>query len=232
MDAPAVSVLVPTRGRPEWLARANESLRESATCPVEFVIGVDTDDETMDRYEVEADEVIVRFDERHGYRHLYRYYNRLAEIARAPWLFLWNDDTVMETPCWTQILDAAIAEHGDQVVFNPTGNMGRFDDQVFFPIFPASYVEVTGHVSLSPHVDTWIQEVVRPLGRLIPIDLYVNHQRPDLAGDVAVDATFLEGREGFAHDVLWGVEQTQVRAAERERLRQAGWTELPGWSQR
>ena len=93
-----ISVLVPSRERPELLARSLDSLGEG---DLEVLVRVDEDDPRLEGYSRFPGLIV---GPRHGYRRLNHYYNELAERARGDWLLLWNDDSFMETPDWIDIV--------------------------------------------------------------------------------------------------------------------------------
>lgn len=96
---PDISILVPTRGRPEKITRLLDSLGEHAN--VEVIVGCDDDDPTMEATPVYRN---VRFI--HGPRHdtLGALFNTLAAEAKGDWLMAMGDDYVMETENWAEIL--------------------------------------------------------------------------------------------------------------------------------
>lgn len=169
-----VSVLCPSRGRPAALAESVASLIDTATLPeyVEVLVRVDDDDQPYPR----PPRCRFRSGPRYGYAGLHRYYNELAEMATGTWLLVWNDDARMCSPGW----DVRIADLGPCVA-SPTTNHGT--GAVIFPAVPAEWVRQVGHVSLSPHNDSWWEYVGRELGvlRYLP-DVVVRHERADLTG--------------------------------------------------
>jgi glycosyltransferase involved in cell wall biosynthesis len=170
-----ISVLVPSRERPELLARSIASLGEG---DIEVLVRVDDDDPRLDEYR-EFPGLIV--GPHHGYPGLHHYYNELAERARGDWLFLWNDDGIMETPNW---IDIVRAFDGKLVVLNPTTNHNNWEiDMNVFPIVPRKMVELMGHFSLSNHNDSWMEFVGRDAGIQVRVPISIHHDRADLTGN-------------------------------------------------
>lgn len=189
-----VSVLLPTRKRPEALARSVASLRDNATGPVEIIVAVDPDDHQTPR---DVDFVLLA-EERYGYGQLHRYYEQLAKAAKGKWLFVWNDDAIMETAGWDRII---AAQPLDRVLKPGTNHDERLNP---FPVVPAWMPEVTGRFSMSPHNDTWWEEVNRSLRGDIgtPIDVTVRHERADMTGaapDEVYNERVLEGDAFYAN---------------------------------
>lgn len=113
-----VSVLVPTRQRPDRL-RAMIASFEETTCgvedSVELIFRVDEDDTSpLDvlsayvRYKVIGRVVVgPRYN---GYASLPQFFNEMADVATGDILFLGNDDMLFKTPGWsTEVLKTANA---------------------------------------------------------------------------------------------------------------------------
>lgn len=217
-----ISVLVPSRGRPEGLTDAVESLFNLAADPlqVEVIIGIDGDDlPTIDRVEQlvvqRPGHVIAKgFPERLGYSGMHQYYNGLAAEARGDWLVLFNDDATMTTHLWDDRLRELSK---DVLVADLQSNLSPQ-----FACFPAMRRELhkaLGYFSAdSPHVDSFIDQVALALGVKGTVDIFVKHDRPDLAGKPP-DLTFIEGRAGLDHEGYFSEAFQAVIAADIERVR-------------
>jgi hypothetical protein len=170
-----ISVLVPSRERPDVLRNSIESLGEG---DFEVLVRVDDDDPRLDAYaEIPG---VVRGTP-HGYGGLHHYYDELAERARGDWLFLWNDDCIMETRDW---IDVVRSFDGKMAVLNPRTNHENWDiDMNVFPIFPRKMFELMGHFSLSPHNDSWVEFVARDAGIMFRVPISILHDRADLTGN-------------------------------------------------
>ena len=101
-----ITVLLPTRGRPELLEKSIKSLMDKATNPadIEIMLGLDEDDtatteyikETIAPYLQELGvEARANIFKPLGYENLHTYVNTLAGAATGEWLFFWNDDGLM-----------------------------------------------------------------------------------------------------------------------------------------
>lgn len=120
-----------------------------------------------------------------GYERMHLMYDQLAARATGSWLLLWNDDALMLTGCW----DDVVAEHDVDCILNPSTNHGP--SLTPFPVVPAWMPKRLGHFSLNRHCDSWWEEIGRRLGRLVPIPVEVLHDRADMTGGNH-DATFSE----------------------------------------
>ena len=171
-----ISVLVPSRQRPEPLARSIESLGEG---DFETLVRVDDDDPRLEDYLALPDVEVVVVPH-HGYAALQHYYNELAHRARGDWLFLWNDDCLMQSDDW---LDVVRSYDGKMAVLNPNTNHDNWEiDMNVFPIFPRRMFELMGHVSLNLHNDSWIEFVARDAGIMVRVPIMILHDRADLTG--------------------------------------------------
>jgi hypothetical protein len=175
-----ISVMLPTRGRPELLRGSVMSLVDNAAHPetVEILVAIDPDD-AWPPWDIPGMRVWTA-PERYGYRRLEEYYNALAEQATGDWLFLWNDDAVMRTSAW----DNVIAGHKPALLWPSVLN--GYPHCNAFPIWPRVWTQVLGHVSLGAYSDSWMQWVGEQLDVEVPTPLLLEHRTPD-------DLTFREG---------------------------------------
>ncbi len=204
--SPVISVLLPTRGRTDVLKHSLLSLIEnSANCrQVEYLLAFDNDDlESVEWFQNNIAEHIDRAGslytclgfEPQGYENLHQYVNQLAKSAAGRWLFFWNDDAVMSTAGWDQI----IADHDDFAVLRVLTH-----DQhpyAIFPIVPREWFEILGYLSQHQLSDAWISHIgyMMDIVKTIPVD--VLHDRYDLTGNNQ-DQTFKNRRvfEGNVND--------------------------------
>jgi GT2 family glycosyltransferase len=166
-----ISVLLPTRNRPELLAHSISSLLDLAERPedIEFLLAVDPDAPAeLPRGQGQ----VWTAPERYGLDGLHKYYNHLATLATGTWLMIWNDDAVMTTAGW----DALVMKHAPDWVLWPDDNCQPHCND--FPIWPRSWAEFFGYVSLSSRVDTWVQEIGDLLHRQIRVNIYIRHETP------------------------------------------------------
>lgn len=210
-----ISVLIPSRHRPAGLAAATASLAESASGgprAVEYLIAADPDDPDTAR--------IAHFTapERWGYNQLHLYWNELARLASGEWLMLWNDDTLMRTRGWDQIIES----HRPAILWP---RLNHLPDGLQFPAWPRSWAGTLGYVSPCMHPDTYLQALGNHLGRLDHIPVEVFHDRPDVTG-AAEDDTYRQGRKLLGPSgMIPGFDQNgeirAVVAADAQRLRDA-----------
>jgi len=206
-NKPAISMLLPTRGRTQSLRTALVSLAELADDPhsIEMLLAFDDDDTaSYDWFSAniapDLDRMGVRYTamgfERLGYLRLNEYLNELAQSAQGDWLLFWGDDAVMRSAGW----DSRIHEHTGsfRVLRMPTHNGHPY---AIFPIVPRQWFDLFGY--LSPHqlTDTWCSYIGYMLDIMQDIDVDVLHDRADLTGNNN-DETFANRPmlEGNPHD--------------------------------
>ncbi|MFB4265322.1 glycosyltransferase family 2 protein [Nonomuraea sp. GTA35] len=188
---PDISVLLPSRGRPQALHESVASLRTLTDKPrrVEVLVAADPDDHDTIAAAEAIDATVWVAPRRYGYAHLHRYVNALAELASGDWLLLWNDDARMLTTGWDS--RTVEAPHG---VLWPAHNGSPYLN--VFPIVHARLVAMWGHFSLSPHCDSWVQDIADAAGIHHHIDVAVLHDRYDLTGGHN-DQTYREAKAGY-----------------------------------
>lgn len=205
-----ISVLLPVRGRPEPMEQCLHTLIDRAKNPerVEVLIAFDDDDVKTIEYFVDniapyLDDMNVRYTamqfKRLGYIRLNEYLNELARHSQGAWMFFWNDDAVMTTADWDQII---MEQDGKFALLRTETN--HTHPYAIFPIVPRKWVEITGH--LSPHQinDAWVSQVAWMLDCMITIPIMIHHERYDLTGkngdEVYKNRPMLEGNPDNPRD--------------------------------
>lgn len=215
-----ISVLLPSRGRPASLVKSIESLVNTASDPhgLQVLIGYDTDDEETVKAALmhrALDIRAVRFPQRFGYHQLHRYVNVLAERAVGEWLLLWNDDASMTTENWDSVLTSY---DFTQPLVLSLSSTGYGHALCCFPAVSRSLYERLGHLSFSPHIDTWLQDIGRATGCIRDIPVHVHHDRADLTGGHQ-DQTRAESLTGYRKDEFYGEEMQALLRTDIERVR-------------
>ena len=184
-----ISVLLPTRGRTQALDTSISSLIDCCDDinDIEFRIGFDHDDTVGKDYFVEH--ICPRLDQqsitytalefdRLGYEKLNVYYNLLARDAESDWLFVWNDDAIMETPGW----DTKIQEHDGRFRLLRV-QTHRSHPYSIFPIWPRTWYDLFGHCSRHQMIDAELSHIAYMLDIMENVKIEVTHDRADLTGN-------------------------------------------------
>lgn len=190
---PLVSVLLPSRARPASLRATITGLLDLAVDParVEILVAADDDDDDTlaAGHAAGADTVLTSV--RRGYERLHEYVNDLAGRAHGTWLLLWNDDAVILTDGWDEVL---AAESAGLAVLHTGSNQGPILNP--FPIFTRELVDLLGHVSVSNHCDSYLESISRQAGIERRVGIDVRHDRFDLTG-LHDDQTFADAQAGY-----------------------------------
>jgi hypothetical protein len=157
--------------------------------------------------------------EPHGYSRINRYYNMLASKASADWLFLWNDDAVMETAGW----DRVVEKYNNQFRLLKIHTHNEHPYSIF-PIVPQAWFNLFGHFSRHQMIDAELSHISYLLDLIEIVDIHAIHERADLVGKEE-DATDLarvrfEGNPANPYD-FFNTAMYNQRMADVETL--AGW---------
>ncbi len=188
-SAYSIAVLLPTRSRTDALTRSVTSLINLANevDSIQIIFAFDNDDTVgldhfvkhvqpfLDQHDVSYE--ALSFDSM-GYEGLNLYYNRLAQNADADWLFVWNDDAVMETQGW----DTEIVKYTGEfrVLKVHTHNEHPYS---IFPIVPHIWFDQLKHLSHHQMIDAEISQTAFMLDVMQVIDVNVTHNQVELTKD-------------------------------------------------
>ncbi len=197
-DRPVIGVLLPSRGRPALLARSITSLRDCAADPAQFRVhvGADVDDQETVKVVAAAGAQVMLFA-RQGYDRLHVYYNQLAAGVDADWLLVWNDDAVMLTEGWDDVLgrlprSVLVADL-----------QSHHSPMCCFPAVRCEAVAAVGTFSSdNPHVDSFWEVVGNLSGTIAAVPIEVRHEQQGrhAGGEHGFhDAAHLEELSACAH---------------------------------
>lgn len=184
----SIAVLLPTRGRTDLLSRSVISLFEKCSdkSQIKLLLAFDNDDSIgLDHFENSVqpwlDNNNVEYEavgfERMGYACLNRYYNELAKYANPDWYFVWNDDAVMQTQGW----DDVIKKYTGQ--FRLLKIHTHFEHPYsIFPIVPQAWYNLFGHFSRHQMIDAELSQIAYMLDLIEIVDIEASHERADLVG--------------------------------------------------
>lgn len=222
-----ISILLPTRGRREVLKSSLEGLVSKASIPgrLELLLGIDEDDEGIQEYlRDEVAPILTKYKveckanvfKPIGYENLHQYVNHLAGVATGEWLFFWNDDGIMVTEGWDEVIDSYT---GEFKLLAPRDNHNGHPYAIF-PIVPRAWFNLMEHLSQNAQNDAWLSHIAYMLDIFERIDVEFIHDRADMTGNND-DATFqnrkyMEGNPSdprdFGHP---GMQEARVRTANK-----------------
>jgi hypothetical protein len=184
-----IAVLLPTRGRTTALKLSIISIfnRVLDLDGVQLLLGFDNDDMVGLSYfstdiqpwmeEKGINYTVMVFDPM-GYNGLNRYYNGLATQAKADWLFVWNDDALMETTGWDKIVTSHTGEFKLLKI-----HVHREHPYSIFPIYPKEWYDLFGFVSRHQMTDAELSQIAYMLDIMEIVEIYATHDRHDLTGN-------------------------------------------------
>lgn len=225
MSKTVISVLLPTRGRTEALKKSIVSLIEKAadSSRMEILLGIDDDDTVAKEYiETELAPILkeaqvecrANIFKPLGYENLHTYVNTLASHAHGDWLMFWNDDGVMLTEDWDNVIENY---NGQFKLLAPKDNHNGHPYAIF-PIVPMDWFKLMDHLSLNAQNDAWLSHIAYMLDIFERIDVEFLHDRADITGnnndDTFKNRKYKEGNpedpEDFGHVSM---QQARVRSA-------------------
>jgi len=229
-----ISVLVPSRGRPDLLARTIRTAYETATHQrrVEFVVWLDEDDSSDLDYAFKArfsapeeyatDLIRIIRGER---RLLSECWNICAEHARGEILMHCGDDLTFDTPGWDVQVREAFAATPDKILFAYGNDLGPHGETFGTHGFlHRKWVETVGYfvppLFSSDWNDVWLNEVAKMIGRHRLLDFITEHHHYTF-GKSERDQTHAEREErGLRDGVVDLYKRTQKdRDADAAKLR-------------
>jgi hypothetical protein len=184
-----ISLLLPTRGRTTALEKSLRSYYELAQnhSSIELLLAFDNDDQESIDYcqqnilpwldSINTKYTVFKFN-RLGYHQLHLYLNYLSARAQGYWLFFINDDSVMSTSGW----DNVIKQQPKQISLL-RAETNQQHPYALFPIIPKTWVEITGGFSQHQLNDAWVSQIAWMLDvvKTIPVDIV--HERYDVTGN-------------------------------------------------
>lgn len=185
-----ISILLPTRGRTETLKRSLESLISKAAQPtrLELLLGLDEDDQATTEYiKTEIAPMLTKYNvecranifKPLGYENLHTYVNTLAGYSNGDWLFFWNDDAIMNSDGWDDIIRGY---DGQFKLLAPTDNHNGHPYAIF-PIVPRDWYMLLDHLSQNAQNDAWLSHIAYMLDIFERTEVNVTHDRADITGN-------------------------------------------------
>ncbi len=191
-----ISILCPTRKRPEQLVAMIDSSLATASKPklIEFCLYIDLDDDSYEKINFFENVKIVR-----GPRMwLSTMYNALIPAATGEYLFWSGDDVIFLTQGWDDDLRTGLKSFSSNLGVVHVNDMATSYPQKYAAIgmVHRNWVNVFGFL-FTPHlrdngIDFWITTVANQIGRRLYLkDVKVEHKQYR-QGKVAIDQTYLD----------------------------------------
>lgn len=184
----SIAILLPSRARTESLSKSVFSIVDRASQPdrLEFLFGFDDDDPTGVDHFIEV--IQPWLDQREiayevlswsslGYEGLNQYYNTLARSSSSDWLFVWNDDAIMDTQGWDDVIRRYDGQF--RILKVHTHNEHPYS---IFPIVPREWFDILGVLSRHQMIDAEISQNAYMLDVMEIVDITVAHEQSELTG--------------------------------------------------
>lgn len=174
-----LSLLLPTRKRPDNIVRLHKSVQETADNPseIELIIAIDDDDSSYDELMENGLSNTTLF--KVPRTTLSKYWNMCYEKAQGDILQHCGDDIVFRTKGWDTMVKDAFAQYPDNIVF-VFGDDGHWKD-IFgtHGFIHRKWAETVGYFVppyfSSDYNDTWLNDVARMIGRHHYVDFLNEH---------------------------------------------------------
>lgn len=213
-----ISVLVPSRGRPDRFGQMRESLYGTALGDPELVLVLDGDDPMKDHYPSDVHTVFVPPDSMKQSA----LWNVAWDNATGDFAMMGADDMLFKTLGWDSKVEKAFELWPDRIGMVYTA--GGFEDRPEFPIVSRQWTDIVGYFT-PPHfcswfADRWLWEIAATIGRRQFVeDVQMRHLHPD-HGDAEVDETYLKAKAMRLQQRPWitWARTTRERQEQAEKL--------------
>lgn len=220
-----ISVCVPSRGRPDSMRRLVESVRDTATTPVEVVFYLDLDDP-------ESVPVAVELGMSGTVQHvlgerivLSDMWNVAAANASGEILMMCGDDVVFRTPGWDKRVADAFEAIPDRIALVYGNDLLQHERLATHPFIHRRWYDAVGHLVPGGFscdwCDMWLNEVAIALGRRVYLpDVITEHMHP-VIGKARMDQNHRDRLARGHRDNVRGLYEARAdeRAADVEKLR-------------
>lgn len=224
---PKISLLVPTRGRPDWLDRFYKSAMAMAEHPeqVEVVVYIDDDDDSYDKMN------LPRLVKVRGPRIvLSQMWNACWENARGEYYGHMGDDIVFRSKHWDTMVTGAIDAHSGKIAFvwgndhSPESQRNVFGTHGFIH---KNWTDVVGRFVppyfVSDYNDTWFNDLANMLNCAVYIhEIQTEHMHFSM-GKSKIDKTTQDRldrhEKNDPRELYYSEELVLERQQEAEKLR-------------
>lgn len=196
-----LSILIPSRGRPDLCKKAIASAKATAEGELEILVYVDDDDPTKSKYE----EAIIGPHKESSEAILH-----LSTLAKGDLMMFGCDDFIWKTKGWDRIFKARMPAHGLSILYYMDRPGAA---KAINPVFTRKWVELTGlFPAYFKHfgADTWVIDTARRAGQLIAVkEVLIEHQKVE-------DDTYRQSRS--SGDAIYASRMLDEHALERQAL--------------
>ena len=190
-----ISVIVPTRNRPEWLRRLWQSAKDTASVMPEFCTYIDDDDVLSVPV---CEELGIKY--RQGPKKVYtQNYNEAVEVATGSIMFDVADDFILREKDWDLKVISEFDKVDDKLILvhGFDGTEGAENATHFF--VHRRWVETLGYL-FPPYfrwanADVWMTRVAKMIGRQVYLPITLAEHMHLCQGKAVVDSTYSEASD-------------------------------------
>lgn len=179
-----ISLLLPSRLRPENVRRMVKSALDTADNPkdIEIIVRLDSDDPTADDLMENPPSQTRVFVGERGV--LSEMWNECYALSKGNILMHCGDDIIFRTKRWDSVVKDTFKEYPDNIVFvfgnDDSPHNGNFGTHGFIH---RKWAETVGYF-VPPYFssdfnDTWLNDVAKAIGRHHHIQILTEHMHPD-----------------------------------------------------
>tara|TARA_B100001123_G_C15181127_1_gene975405 strand:- start:560 stop:1315 length:756 start_codon:yes stop_codon:yes gene_type:complete len=192
---PRISILCPTRDRPQFVKQLITTAIETSEKPslLEFIFYMDNDDTSYDLLFEQLEIIFEDFFEENPRCKIVKVigdriilsetWNKCWEVATADIMMHCGDDIRFRTQNWDKIICDKFDEFPDKIVF-AYGYDGFFHNKDFgtHGFIHRNWTNVLGYFVppyfCSDYNDTWLNDIAKIIGRHFYVDIYTEHIHP------------------------------------------------------
>jgi hypothetical protein len=216
-----ISLLLPSRGRPEGMQRMWRTALERALFPrqVEAIVYVDDDDPRAGFYEALGKSMCQLRMIRGPRQVLSECWNDCFKLAGGEILMHCGDDITFETDGWDQIVRDAFEAVPDKILFAFGDDLStNFPDLGTHGFVHRRWVEIVGYfvppLFSSDWNDVWLTDVAKMVKRMHPLPQLVTEHHHYTFGKAERDQTHAEREERGARDNVVTLYQETLKRRE------------------
>jgi GT2 family glycosyltransferase len=199
------SLLLPTRGRPQQVARLLDSLARTARAPQRVEVVLYLDDDDIPSHDI--DHPVLRVVKRVGLpaQAMGVMLGTCYAASSGRYVMLLNDDAVCRTSGWDEAVRSAFARFPDGIALVYGNDLDQGQHVPTFPILSRRVCEILGEVCprdyLNLHVESHLLDIFRRLAklghdRIVYLDSVVFEHLHHSIGKSMADATSVKRDQG------------------------------------
>lgn len=222
----SLSLLLPSRGRPDNLTRLATTALQTASNPeeIEIIVYADDDDQSYEGKEYPKNVQIYKTPR----TTMSNYWNLAYEKATGPYYMMAADDIVFNTQDWDTKVKEAFDRYPDKValIYGDDGDPNKDKNHATHPFLHKNWIDAVGYFTppyfTSDFADTWLNNLADIIGRKEKIDIVTEHMHFAF-GKGGLDLTHAERLVRHWKDDMPGLYDAKAgeRKADAEKLREA-----------